>query len=781
MIKFRKISIIPVITAFMLLLLSPVMSYGVSESVITNFNTIYGVNDMKFNKLNNKLYVVNKINNSVQVFDTNYNSSDKSSTIILDNNPVMMNINEADNKLYLLNQSSNSVSVLNGYTNDSTALNSFSTGKMPVAIAVNSASGYIYVSNRYDNTVSIVDGKYTDYTHRTTVTSGASPCAIAVNQKTNKIYVTNLNSKNVSVIDGVYNDNSHTVTVGVGNMPYLAAVNEETNKIYVANKDDNTISVIDGNYNDSSHVAQINVGTTPSAIAVNDVTNKIYVANQGSNTVSVIDGQYNDNSHVQTLKVGKYPVAIAINKKLNKVYVANSQSDYISVIDGQYNDESHISSVTVGDNPFLFAVDTNKNRFYTAVGGSGGIKLIGMPAPKVNSIATSTDGSSLILTFDSSMADPSGCEANFNVMVNGNQDKVTAASLDTDKTKIVLKLETIIKTGDSVFFEYTPGLVASEAGSQLNSIYYTGVDNTVQKLKPAVKFAETSQDGNVIFVHFNMRMKDPIGNENFFKVNVDGAYIPVSAANLNSDNSIIELNLQSPVKAGQKVTVTYSKNTLTTADGEAMEAFDAITAKNSVKGTGASQVPAVNTPAVQPVQETKDKLKDISAYKSAEKQITYAVQNGLIKLQNADKFEPTKTVTRGEFIYGLMKASGINITGKTNFADVSAGAYYYNQIAAAKALKIVTSTNNKFMPERAITNQEMMDYTVKVLKLTGKLKTQKAVNIKVYKDYKNVAQDKKTSVALFMAQGIVKSKGMTISPLSSIKRADEAIILYSLK
>ena len=102
-------------------------------------------------------------------------------------------------------------------------------------------------------------------------------------------------------------------------------------------------------------------------------------------------------------------------------------------------------------------------------------------APLLQSAATSTDGTKVILTFNKAMAAPTGESAEFAVIVNDNLDPVIGTALDpSDAKNIVLTLTTPIAYDDDVTVSYPPGgSIESSDGGVLATFTDQAVTNMV--------------------------------------------------------------------------------------------------------------------------------------------------------------------------------------------------------------------------------------------------------------------------------------------------------------
>jgi YVTN family beta-propeller protein len=158
-------------------------------------------------------------------------------------------VNTLTNKIYVANRLDNTVTVIDGSTLSTTSV---PVGLGPDGVAVNQVTDKIYVLDSSDNTLTIIDGSSLS-TQRFPLQT--FPMLVALDSITNKIYVPSAFNNIVTVIDGV---NLSTTNLAVGEDPLSAVVDEVTGRIYVANfcgnlpscgfgsGNNGTVSVIDG-------------------------------------------------------------------------------------------------------------------------------------------------------------------------------------------------------------------------------------------------------------------------------------------------------------------------------------------------------------------------------------------------------------------------------------------------------------------------------------------------------------------------------------------------------
>lgn len=266
-----------------------------------------------------------------------------------------------------------------------------------------------------------------------------------------------------------------------------------------------------------------------------------------------------------------------------------------------------------------------------------------------------------------------------------------------------------------------------------------------------------AQIGNKPVFEFNVLVdgqKKDWSNPNA-PVTVTMAYTPTAEEKANPDNIVIwYIDGQ-----GKVVTISNAK-------------YDAASGKISF---------STNHFSMYAVAYINKSLTDIANVKTwAEKEIKAMVAKDIMKEKAASKFEPSTNVTRGEFIYGLVRALGLTASVDGNFKDVAKADYYYNELAIAKKLGIAQGTgDNTYKPTDSITRQDMAALIERSLK-AAKKQVKADGNVSQYTDSNKIANYALTSMKAMVAEGILKGDGKNIKPLNNASRAEAAVMLYRI-
>ena len=120
-------------------------------------------------------------------------------------------------------------------------------------------------------------------------------------------------------------------------------------------------------------------------------------------------------------------------------------------------------------------------------------------------------------------------------------------------------------------------------------------------------------------------------------------------------------------------------------------------------------------------------------------------------------------ISRGDFIYSLIKALDLTADFTKNFDDVYRDAYYYQAVGIAKKLGITTgSESNQFKPETEISRQDMAVFTIRALQILNYVTTDADLSVlDSFKDKNQIADYAKDSIALLVEEGLIKGSNNT--------------------
>ena len=280
--------------------------------------------DLAVSRDGKRVYVVNYLDGTVSVIDTDTNTV--INTFTLSTNTRGLTLSPDSTIAYVSNTGSGPVgpdfvAVMNTTTGTFTTI---AVGIGPNDLAVNSTGTVVYVANGLGDTVSVIDTG--SNTVIKTIPVGDNPEGVSFSPDGSVAYVANFDDDSVSVID----TGSHTVikTISVGDGADVVAFSPDGTRAYVTNFNDGSVSVIDT----SSHtvITIVPVGDIVIGVAVSPDGSAVYVNNLVAGNVSVIDTA--SNTVIDTIPVGTGPALVAFSPDGTHAYVTNSVDDTVSVI-----------------------------------------------------------------------------------------------------------------------------------------------------------------------------------------------------------------------------------------------------------------------------------------------------------------------------------------------------------------------------------------------------------------------------------------------------------------
>jgi len=173
---------------------------------------------------------------------------------------------------------------------------------------------------------------------------------------------------------------------------------------------------------------------------------------------------------------------------------------------------------------------------------------------------------------------------------------------------------------------------------------------------------------------------------------------------------------------------------------------------------------------------------DLKSHSWAKHQIEVLASKGIINGTSDTTFSPQAFITRADFMVLLVKALDLNAVVDSNFDDVPADAYYYNQIGIAKKLGITTGIgDNKYDPRAQITRKDMMVLITRALMVSGKISSEGTADVVAhFTDKNDIAPYAVSGIATLVREGIVLGSNNMINPKGNASRAELAAIIYKI-
>lgn len=160
----------------------------------------------------------------------------------------------------------------------------------------------------------------------------------------------------------------------------------------------------------------------------------------------------------------------------------------------------------------------------------------------------------------------------------------------------------------------------------------------------------------------------------------------------------------------------------------------------------------------------------------------YVLSKGLMNGMENQRFEPDRALTRGMLVTTLYRLAGSpEVTEKTTFTDLRAGAYYTDAVVWAQDLGIAKGmTETQFAPEKTVSREQAATFLYRFVTLHLEQEPGQGADLSVFKDG-NVMNYAKTAMSWAVAEGFFEGYGDgTLRPTTSLTRAQMAKLLTIL-
>ncbi len=324
-------------------------------------NPIY----MEYEAFNDYMWVShnNGFNGKITIYDVEDFST--KGVVQVSNNPTYMKWNPLDNNMYVSCKGSNRICVID--TDTFIIKNQIPTGISPTQMVIDNYTNYLYVINEDTDDINVIN--LADFSVYATIPVGDKPVRIALDRINRLLYVVCQNNNRVYIVDTI--QNSLKSYVNVGNTPSDIIWNEKSTKIYVSNTASNTVNVITYNIiSDSFSVKTINTQPNPNSLQYNKDLNTVYVA--CNDRIQIIDAV------LDTLQTTLFTASnIGILKYVpfaNAMFYTMPSINHVGLF--TINDEFYqLTNLPVGSTPSYITTSTN-NVVFVANSGSNFISLL---------------------------------------------------------------------------------------------------------------------------------------------------------------------------------------------------------------------------------------------------------------------------------------------------------------------------------------------------------------------------------------------------------------------
>ncbi len=169
---------------------------------------------------------------------------------------------------------------------------------------------------------------------------------------------------------------------------------------------------------------------------------------------------------------------------------------------------------------------------------------------------------------------------------------------------------------------------------------------------------------------------------------------------------------------------------------------------------------------------------DIGNVSWAVEAINALAEKGVVSGKSSRQFAPMDNIKREEFVKMVVNAFGLTAAdGEISFEDVSADAWYYNDIKTAYSLGIINGADEAhFGTGSLITRQDMAAILYRTAEKLGK---EFGKDNEVFEDDSKIADYAKNAVYSLKYEGIISGMGDGIfAPLENATRAQAAKMIY---
>lgn len=177
-------------------------------------------------------------------------------------------------------------------------------------------------------------------------------------------------------------------------------------------------------------------------------------------------------------------------------------------------------------------------------------------------------------------------------------------------------------------------------------------------------------------------------------------------------------------------------------------------------------------------------FKDVPNIHWASKEINNLAGGGAFKSKAGGLFEPDKKVTRGEFVYTLVRTFKLTATPVGSFNDVNSKNTFYREIMIANKMGVISpNKNNYFYPNSLLSREDMVLFLSRALKAADKsLPPHDASILEEYADKNSLAKGVINYFSSVIGEkimiGKLKNGEHVIAPKDISSRAEAAVVVY---
>ena len=167
---------------------------------------------------------------------------------------------------------------------------------------------------------------------------------------------------------------------------------------------------------------------------------------------------------------------------------------------------------------------------------------------------------------------------------------------------------------------------------------------------------------------------------------------------------------------------------------------------------------------------------DLDGYDWAKESINYLAEKSIVSGVGGGKFEPSRSVTREEFVKMIVEAfSSLDESAQNPFDDIKADDWCVGYVATANKKGFVNGVSQSAFGKGTSIKRE--DAAVILARITG----QKSFAVSSFKDFENVSDYAKDAVNLMWEMKVINgNENGEFLPKNALTRAECAKIIYSL-
>jgi len=167
------------------------------------------------------------------------------------------------------------------------------------------------------------------------------------------------------------------------------------------------------------------------------------------------------------------------------------------------------------------------------------------------------------------------------------------------------------------------------------------------------------------------------------------------------------------------------------------------------------------------------------------KAIDHLFERDIIKGVGNGKFDPSRNISRADFLIMVMNSFGIEPDEQINDNFSDAGNKYYTKyLGTAKRLGLALGVgNNLYMPENNMTRQDMFVILYRILNILEKFDgniDNNEINFQDFSDIDEIDDYAMEALESFVNAGIIHGDGNKLKPKDNATRAETAQVLYNI-